>query len=117
MKLKEIIEIFVLGMGVTEALEVKELFLELVQWNLIEAVNQDLTSEDRQALADILKGGEAGGRTSQVTSVFLRDKGVDVFKAKKYLDFAVRVALRKLLEILGGGLDVENRGKIEAVLG
>jgi hypothetical protein len=94
-KIKDVLEMIMIAVGLYEEAEseVENLFLQLVQWNLIEAVNLGLPEDRRDELAEILRvtGGD-DERTGRVLT-FLKDANIDVVKSKQLLDLAVEKSL------------------------
>jgi hypothetical protein len=70
--------------------EMENLFLQLVQWNLIENVNLELPEPRREELADVLRVGGGDDERSGRVLTFLKDAQIDAFRAKKLLDDAVK---------------------------
>lgn len=92
--------------------ELITLTLELVQWELIYAVNGDLSENMRIHLSEVLQMEGSDDDRSAWIHQFLIDVGVDAFKAKKYLDASVSLTLRGLVSVF------ESRGyKVAEVVG
>ena len=88
-----------IGLGESTGEEFRNLFLELVQWELIFAVNGDLSEKMRVHLAEVLKAEGSETDRSKTILQFLADVGVDAFKAKKYVDSAVSLALTGMVKV------------------
>src|SRR3989344_6105886 len=65
--------------------EMNRLFLELLQWNMVESVNTQLDDSHRLQLAEVLKAGGSDQDRSEAIKQFLHSVRVDAFAAREHL--------------------------------
>lgn len=89
------------GLGEENREELENLYLQLLQWNVIENVNLELSEDLREELADLLRvPGDDQGR-SQAMKEFLAKVEIDAYKAKKLLEGAVEKSLLTVATVFG----------------
>jgi hypothetical protein len=100
-KLSEMLGKILTKVGLLESTkdELNNLFLELVQWELIFVVNSELSEGMREELAAVLRVEGSEDDRSRAIHQFLQKVEIDALKSKKYVDVAVTSAVAGLVTV------------------